>query len=133
MRGRYAKEHPCLVAARQLLSTFDGLSGAAPTSGAHDVNGQEVLLPTSINAELSLTRSQQGMVVQWMEKVEAHLNATGVLEVTANGSYAAQLCGACGNFNGDSMDDLMARGGRPASNTQEVLASWVAEDFSSSW
>ncbi|EMP29873.1 IgGFc-binding protein [Chelonia mydas] len=183
MRGCYAKRHPCLVAPGQLLSTFDGFSGAAPISGAHDVsrvceqnttswfrfvleswqwqpdarhvamvymilsavfiatdtegtawvNGQEVLLPTSINAELSLTRSQQGMVVQWMEKVEAHLNATGVLEVTANGSYAAQLCGACGNFNGDSMDDLMACGGRPASNTQEVLASWVAEDFSSSW
>ncbi|XP_039368548.1 IgGFc-binding protein-like [Mauremys reevesii] len=182
VRGCYAEWHPCLVAPGQLLSTFDGLSGAAPTSGAHDVsrvceqnttgwfrivleswqcqpdarhvaivymflsavfiatdtegmawvNGQEVSLPTTINAELSLTRSQQGIVVQWLEKVEVHLNATGVLEVIANGSYAAQLCGACGNFNGDSMDDLMTRGGTPASNTQEVLASWAAEDFSSS-
>lgn len=38
MRGRYAERHRCLVAPGQLLSTFDGLSGAAPISGAHDVS-----------------------------------------------------------------------------------------------
>uniref|UniRef100_A0A9L0SED5 Fc gamma binding protein n=1 Tax=Equus caballus TaxID=9796 RepID=A0A9L0SED5_HORSE len=42
-------------------------------------------------------------------------------------SYAGALCGLCGNFNGDSSDDLALRGGGQAANALAFGKSWQEE------
>ena len=46
------------------------------------------------------------------------------LELTVPARMAGQMCGLCGNFNGDRRDDLIGRHGNLLESGQEFGNSW---------
>uniref|UniRef100_A0A3B3R8S4 VWFD domain-containing protein n=1 Tax=Paramormyrops kingsleyae TaxID=1676925 RepID=A0A3B3R8S4_9TELE len=49
------------------------------------------------------------------------------LEITIPGDYFDKVCGMCGNYNDDSMDDDLMPSGQPAKDVVELGNSWKAE------
>uniref|UniRef100_A0AAJ7XF39 Zonadhesin-like n=1 Tax=Petromyzon marinus TaxID=7757 RepID=A0AAJ7XF39_PETMA len=46
------------------------------------------------------------------------------VEIVVPGEYAGQLCGICGNFNGDGSDDNLKPDGSAAASSNELGNSW---------
>lgn len=64
------------------------------------------------------------MLVRQKDGVQVWLGKDGHLDVMVDDSHAAILCGACGNFDGDQANDVLASQG------QTSMEKWRAHDFS---
>lgn len=49
--------------------------------------------------------------------------------VTVDGNLSGEICGACGNYNNNSKDDMKTADGKITSDFSAVIGSWSAEDF----
>nr|XP_032802535.1 zonadhesin-like [Petromyzon marinus] len=52
------------------------------------------------------------------------------VEVSVPMEYAGQLCGLCGNFNGDIDDDLLMPNGSLAASETKLGNSWISDNSS---
>ncbi|XP_078451893.1 IgGFc-binding protein-like isoform X2 [Lampetra planeri] len=52
------------------------------------------------------------------------------VEVSVPMEYAGQLCGLCGNFNGDAGDDYLMSDGMVAASSTELGSSWISDNSS---
>lgn len=59
--------------------------------------------------------------------VEIQFNGRHALFVRVGPEYREQLCGMCGNFNGDRRDDLILPNGERASNNAEFGNAWTSD------
>ncbi|XP_062031948.1 LOW QUALITY PROTEIN: IgGFc-binding protein [Lepus europaeus] len=96
----------------------DGIVTVTPGGGVW-VNGRQVDLPADVLTSVSVTRnSDNSLLVHQKDGLWVWLGADGQLTVTADSTRAGQLCGACGNFDGDPTND------------KSVTESWTAPDLS---
>lgn len=61
--------------------------------------------------------------------VRVTYSLTDGVELTVSRDLMGRVCGACGSFNGDAVDDVATADGRSSSMMSEVASSWQAEDF----
>uniref|UniRef100_A0A670JHY8 Fc fragment of IgG binding protein n=1 Tax=Podarcis muralis TaxID=64176 RepID=A0A670JHY8_PODMU len=80
--------------------------------GASSVNGQPDVVTISHGAGLQVLYGLRGEVT-----------------LKVKDSLAGKLCASCGNFNGDSSDDLILPNGKVVTNIAEVIDAWKARDF----
>uniref|UniRef100_UPI00398F5435 IgGFc-binding protein-like n=1 Tax=Pristiophorus japonicus TaxID=55135 RepID=UPI00398F5435 len=97
------------------------------------VNGRPVRedqLPFNATGGVSV-RAEAGVVmVEHPSKVSARLAGLGELTVNVADSFSGQLCGACGNFDGSTDNELRLPDGKIAADIQHFLRAWVAREFS---
>ncbi|XP_072836222.2 IgGFc-binding protein isoform X1 [Pogona vitticeps] len=92
------------------------------------VNGRLVNVPYTKDA-VTVNKNQDGLVVDLASQVQVHLHPKGEIAVKVKETLAEKLCAPCGNFNGDSSDDLKTPSGELEKTTVEILHAWKAKDF----
>ncbi|XP_029432085.1 IgGFc-binding protein-like [Rhinatrema bivittatum] len=95
------------------------------------VNGRKVQLPAQVSTSVSVKAVQSGVVIQQPNSMQVLLSTTGQVTVTVSSTLANATCGACGNFNGNSSDDLNLSNGNSGSDISQVIGSWMTPDLSS--
>ncbi|XP_052023765.1 IgGFc-binding protein isoform X1 [Apodemus sylvaticus] len=102
----------------------DGIVTVTPSNGVW-VNGRRVDLPATVLTSVYVRKMPDGsMFVHQKAGVKVWLGKDGHLDVMVGDNYAAMLCGACGNFDGDRGNDV-----RKYQKTISV-ETWRAQDFS---
>ncbi|KAM4703004.1 IgGFc-binding protein [Rhinophrynus dorsalis] len=94
------------------------------------VNGRSVALPVR-SSSLVASTGNGATLIQIGSDLKIELRESGELTLRVAEGLSDALCGACGNFNGEEADDLLAPGGKPVNNIVQLIASWRAIDFSS--
>ncbi|KAJ7304149.1 hypothetical protein JRQ81_011678 [Phrynocephalus forsythii] len=91
-------------------------------------NGRLVKVPYT-KGDMTVNQDQDGLVVDLASQAQVHIHPKGEITVKVNGALAEKLCAPCGNFNGDSSDDMKPPSGEPEMSTAEILHTWKAKDF----
>ncbi|XP_014651575.1 PREDICTED: IgGFc-binding protein [Ceratotherium simum simum] len=92
------------------------------------VDGVLQYLPfQAADGQVQVFRQGQKAVVSTDFGLTVTYNWDAHVTVKVPESYAGALCGLCGNFNGDSSDDLALRGGGQAANALAFGKSWQEE------
>ncbi|XP_061452964.1 IgGFc-binding protein-like [Rhineura floridana] len=93
------------------------------------VNGQPVQLPATVSEVVSVSLSQDVVTINHGTGLQVLFGLRGEVTVKVKDSLAGKLCASCGNFNGDSSDDLIQPNGKVVESIIEVIDAWKARDF----
>ncbi|KAH0631341.1 hypothetical protein JD844_005630 [Phrynosoma platyrhinos] len=93
------------------------------------VNGRSVKLPYKVSKTVTVSPVHDGILVDQASQVQVHLRSDGEVTVKVKATFAGKLCAPCGNFNGDSSDDLQLPSGQSEMNIAEVLHAWRSKDY----
>ncbi|XP_062968659.1 IgGFc-binding protein [Cynocephalus volans] len=89
------------------------------------VNGVDLKLPVVL-AEGQIRASQHGsdIVIETNFGLRVAYDLQYYVQVTIPGNYYQQMCGLCGDYNGDPKDDFRKPNGSQADNPNEFGNSW---------
>ncbi|XP_054549618.1 zonadhesin [Talpa occidentalis] len=62
--------------------------------------------------------------------LQVRYDGNHLVEVTVPSSYAGRLCGLCGNYNNNSLDDNLQPDRKPANSSLILGAAWKSKDLS---
>ncbi|XP_074795133.1 IgGFc-binding protein-like [Natator depressus] len=91
------------------------------------VDGTKTPLPAQLGPVANITRVKNMVTLKAGANVEIQFNGRHALFVRVGPEYREQLCGMCGNFNGDRWDDLILPNGERASNNAEFGNAWTSD------
>ncbi|XP_061572588.1 IgGFc-binding protein [Cololabis saira] len=94
------------------------------------VNGRKVSLPSKVTNELSVQASDRSVVIERTSAVQVIYSTSQEVIVTVDTSLSGKMCGACGNYNEDSKDDMKTADGVVTKDVSVIVGSWSAGDFS---
>ncbi|KAJ7304150.1 hypothetical protein JRQ81_011679 [Phrynocephalus forsythii] len=94
------------------------------------VNGLLVQLPHNVSAAVSITDSENTIVIDQSSRMQVRFESSGKVTVQVTSNLAGKMCAPCGNFNHDITDDLRLPSGQLAGGIAEVVDAWKAKDFS---
>ncbi|KAG9467686.1 hypothetical protein GDO78_014483 [Eleutherodactylus coqui] len=87
------------------------ITGVRSEFGIVRVNNQKVQLPINLNNnKLVLAYSGNSLILQTDFKLKVIYDWNILLRITVPSSYYKSVCGLCGNYNGNSTDDLVYDG-----------------------
>ncbi|XP_077357683.1 IgGFc-binding protein-like isoform X3 [Festucalex cinctus] len=92
------------------------------------VNGTAVVPPVAWIGGLNIYFSGKFVVLETSFHLRVRFDGNHHADVTVPTSYNGQLCGMCGNFNGNPNDDNLKPDKTPASTTNELGDSWQVPD-----
>ncbi|KAM4568117.1 IgGFc-binding protein [Fundulus diaphanus] len=122
------KRAPLAVAT--LYVFFKGATVAVNSDHVTWVNGRKVSLPSKGTDKLSIQISNRSVVIERASAVQVIYSISQEVTITVDGNLSGKTCGACGNYNNDSKDDMKTADGKLTSDFSAVIGSWSAEDFS---
>ncbi|XP_049824284.1 BMP-binding endothelial regulator protein isoform X3 [Aethina tumida] len=90
------------------------------------VNGELIRLPFKKDGKIKISKNKdiEGVEVILENGVKLLWNGRSFLEVSVPSSYKNKLCGLCGNFNGNVLDDMETRQNKIVNDTSVFAASW---------
>ncbi|CAB4064103.1 unnamed protein product [Lepeophtheirus salmonis] len=88
------------------------------------INGKKVSLPYIKLGTLSVMQDEERIVLRTHEGVRLLWDGISFLEVALPPKFRNRVCGLCGNFNGDKVDDFYGPSGKQIHNKQEFGESW---------
>ncbi|XP_015265734.1 PREDICTED: IgGFc-binding protein-like [Gekko japonicus] len=94
------------------------------------VNGLLVQPPLNVSEAVSITQSQDTIVIHQRPRMHISFSPNGKVSVRVSDSLSGKMCAPCGNFNGDISDDFRLPSGQIAGDVAEVMDAWKARDFS---
>ncbi|XP_071325188.1 IgGFc-binding protein [Trachinotus anak] len=94
------------------------------------VNGRKVSLPSKVSSELSATISEKTVIIERASAVRVTYSVSQEVSVIVDSSLSGKMCGACGNYNNNSKDDMTTADGKITTDVSVVVGSWSAGDFS---
>ncbi|XP_033014606.1 uncharacterized protein LOC117051988 [Lacerta agilis] len=118
-----------LVVGRAVHVFFQNVSITLKRNHRTWVNGRLVRLPYRSSQAISVSEIQDGILINQASQVQVHLRSDGEVTVGVKKTLAGKLCAPCGNFNGNSSDDLKLPNGMIETNIAELLHAWEAKDF----
>ncbi|XP_018601004.2 IgGFc-binding protein isoform X1 [Scleropages formosus] len=89
------------------------------------VNGKNVTMPITLKNGISISVKDNVEVTHTSGELRVSFSAAQGVKVTVGSSLAGKLCGACGNYNGNSRDDLPEIG----TSVSEAINSWRVLDL----
>nr|XP_033818516.1 IgGFc-binding protein-like [Geotrypetes seraphini] len=90
------------------------------------VNGLLYMLPLSINnGQINIHKEGFNAVCKIDFGLKITFDWNSLLTLTLPSSYSGEVCGFCGNFNGNDKDDLLLKNGSPAPNLSTFGESWM--------
>uniref|UniRef100_A0A8C5WH93 VWFD domain-containing protein n=1 Tax=Leptobrachium leishanense TaxID=445787 RepID=A0A8C5WH93_9ANUR len=97
-------------------------------SGHVLVNDVWVSLPISLaNGSLTVQRSGRFVQTETDFKLTVAYDTNQFLVVKLPTTFSNQICGMCGNLNGDRRDDFMKPNGQQAQNANQFGDSWMVD------
>uniref|UniRef100_H0X0D9 VWFD domain-containing protein n=1 Tax=Otolemur garnettii TaxID=30611 RepID=H0X0D9_OTOGA len=95
------------------------------------VNGHRVALPIwPLQGRVTLRVSGSFILLYTNFGLQVRYDGLHLVEVTVPSSYAGRLCGLCGNYNNNSLDDNLRPDKKPADNSIQLGASWKLAESS---
>nr|XP_014346149.1 PREDICTED: zonadhesin [Latimeria chalumnae] len=92
------------------------------------VNGVRVRLPSQPTQSISVSQSGQYVLVQTSFGLTVRWDGNHYAEIIAPNSYFAQMCGLCGDYDGNADNDNRKPDGNTAANGNELGNSWQTKD-----
>ncbi|XP_041419720.1 IgGFc-binding protein-like [Xenopus laevis] len=92
------------------------------------VNGQPVTLPVSLPPDVEIFLSGTSVFVTTGFGLQVSYDGSHKATVTLPGEYWDNVCGLCGNFNGDKVDDFLNPDGNLESDSNSLGNSWQVEN-----
>ncbi|KAK7886667.1 hypothetical protein WMY93_026288 [Mugilogobius chulae] len=84
-----------------------------------------------VGCDISVYMSDRSVIIQRSSAFRVTYSISQEVTVIVDTSLSYKMCGACGNYNHNSKDDLTTADGKIASDVSAVVDSWRAADFSS--
>ncbi|KAI4873587.1 hypothetical protein NFI96_003511, partial [Prochilodus magdalenae] len=88
------------------------------------VNGEVVTLPAALDGRILLTHLGFGVQLQTDFGLQV-LCATYHAEIHVPSIYNNSMCGLCGNYNGNPVDDFLLPGGNQTTNVEVFGQAWA--------
>ncbi|CAL8241748.1 unnamed protein product [Merluccius merluccius] len=92
------------------------------------INGTQQTLPLILTKGVQIYLSGKFVLLETAFGLSVRFDGNQHADVTLPKSYSGQLCGLCGNFNGQPGDDNIKPDGQPAATTNELGDSWAVPD-----
>ncbi|XP_070620743.1 IgGFc-binding protein-like [Erythrolamprus reginae] len=93
------------------------------------INHVRSRLPVSLhNGLASLYHRGNQLVIETQFGLRVYYDWNYYLVVKVTAAFQGQICGLCGNYNGDPNDDFATPSGSSAANAVELGRSWKVED-----
>nr|XP_023965272.2 IgGFc-binding protein-like [Chrysemys picta bellii] len=93
----------------------------------YGVNGLRTRLPAHLGTVAKVLRLKNQLTVRAKGSLEIQFNGASSLFVRVGPEYRKQLCGMCGNFNGNPMDDKVLPSGERAGNNTQFGNAWISD------
>ncbi|XP_048201531.1 zonadhesin [Perognathus longimembris pacificus] len=95
------------------------------------VEGHQVSLPVWLIQDRVTIRFSGSFILFYTDfGLQVRYDGNHLVMVSVSSSYAGRLCGLCGNYNNNSLDDNLKPDKRPASSSSQFGASWRIAEFS---
>nr|XP_048289896.1 zonadhesin isoform X4 [Myodes glareolus] len=89
------------------------------------LNNQRVALPVwPLKGRVTIRLSGIFVLLYTNFGLQVRYDGKHLVEVTVPSLYAGSLCGLCGNYNNNSLDDNLRPNGKPAGNSLLLGAAW---------
>ncbi|XP_072317584.1 IgGFc-binding protein-like [Eucyclogobius newberryi] len=95
------------------------------------VNGRKVSLPLKVSCDIYVHILDGIIIIEKASVLQIKFSISLEVTVIVDASFSYRMCGACGNYNHNSKDDMMTSDGKSAEDVSAVVRSWRADDFSS--
>ncbi|OXB60171.1 UNVERIFIED_CONTAM: hypothetical protein H355_001677, partial [Colinus virginianus] len=92
------------------------------------INDRSVYLPYSHAGKILIYRGGRDVVIETDFGLTVTYDWHGNVRVSVPSAYEDALCGLCGNYNGDTRDELMLKNGRVTSDPNALGQSWKVAD-----
>lgn len=96
------------------------------------VNGRKMSLPYHMANDLSIQASHRTVIIK-ASAVQVTYSLSQAVTIAVDSSLSGKVCGACGNYNDSSKDDMKTADGRNTTDVSVIVDSWSAGDFSKWW
>ncbi|NWX42835.1 FCGBP protein, partial [Steatornis caripensis] len=138
---RYILAKVCQGDGHELEVTLENDRGVSVTVGGSRITMQSGTmssidvsaraLPLSVgDGKTWVTQEGNNIVLQTALGHRLVYTATVILLVTVPSTYAGQMCGLCGDFDGNSDNDFTGPNGTQVKGIQELVAAWKLPDKS---
>ncbi|XP_041419719.1 alpha-tectorin-like [Xenopus laevis] len=92
------------------------------------VDGKSVILPTTLPPEVKISYSGHHVMVTTSFGLSVLFDGNHRAEVKLYDTYSNQVCGLCGNFNGNETDDFLNPSGQLEKDPVDLGNSWQVEN-----
>ncbi|XP_037537371.1 zonadhesin, like [Nematolebias whitei] len=113
---------------RKLYVTVNRVTVTLMKSRRTLVNGVRVSLPYSPSALMSLSLAGQYVTLQTMFGLRVRWDGNHYAQISVPSSYHDQMCGLCGDYNGNPNNDFTKPDGTLAGNVNDFGNSWQTEE-----
>ncbi|XP_070621015.1 IgGFc-binding protein-like isoform X3 [Erythrolamprus reginae] len=94
------------------------------------VNGRRTQLPVNVGSIARILRVRNMLTVRTKANVEIQFNGASSVFIRVGPEFQNQLCGLCGNFNGDPSDDKLLPSGIKALDDAQFGNAWISNTSS---
>ncbi|XP_037596321.1 zonadhesin [Cebus imitator] len=95
------------------------------------LNGHQVALPVwPARGQLTIRLSSSFVLLYTNFGLQVRYDGSHLVEVTVPSSYGGQLCGLCGNYNNNSLDDNLLPDRKIAGDSMQLGAAWKLPESS---
>ncbi|XP_027965808.1 zonadhesin [Eumetopias jubatus] len=95
------------------------------------LNGRRVALPLwPAQGRVSIRPSGSFTLLYTDFGLQVRYDGNHLVEVTVPSSYTGQLCGLCGNYNNNSLDDSLFPSKRPTASSVHLGVAWKLPEYS---
>lgn len=81
-------------------------------------------------SDLSVQISERTVIIERASALRVTFSISLEVTVIIDSSLSGKMCGACGNYNNNSKDDMRTADGKITTDVTVVVGSWSAGDFS---
>ncbi|KAM4612410.1 zonadhesin, like [Polymixia lowei] len=109
---------------KKLYVTVDGITVTLMKSRRTLVNGRRVALPNSPSPLISVSLAGQYVTLQTPFGLRVRWDGNHYAQISVPSSYSDQMCGLCGDYNGNPNNDFTKPDGSLVGNTNDFGNSW---------
>lgn len=94
------------------------------------VNGRKHSIPSKVTSDLSVYIAGRSVIIEQASAVQVTYSISQEVTVIIESTLSGKVCGACGNYNNNSKDDMKTADGKTTTDVSKIVRSWSAGDFS---
>nr|XP_049615661.1 zonadhesin, like isoform X24 [Syngnathus scovelli] len=113
---------------RKLYITVDGITVTLMKAKRTLVNGLRVALPHSPTPTVIISRAGQYVTVQTSFGLQVRWDGNHFAQISVPSSYQDQMCGLCGDLDGNPNNDFTKPDGALVANVNDFCNSWQMEE-----
>ncbi|XP_023821958.1 zonadhesin isoform X3 [Oryzias latipes] len=118
---------------KKLYVTVNDITVTLMKSKRTLVNGKRVAFPHNPSPLMSLSLSGQYVILQTTFGLRVRWDGNHHAQISVPSSYHDQMCGLCGDYDGNAGNDFTKPDGTPAGNVNDFGNSWQTEEDEDEW